>query len=268
MVRNLIPVLALAVAPVFAGQGVVVVQKQEDLQSGSSATQTMHVEQDKVAFETVDGSRRVGFVYLAGSGVIRMINHSDKTYREMTEKEIEQLMGGVNEQLARLQEQMKNMSPKQREMMEKMMGGRMAKLGAMPGAQIEPVTFRRGDGSTEIGGRPCDWYDGYRREQMVSQVCTTDWSTFDLKPADFAVFRRLADFMTKLAPQMADQIKFGAEDWEARGGFPGVPLEQKTYEGGKAVQVSTLESVTRRLIEDSTYAPPTDYTRQQGFRGR
>ncbi len=197
-----------------------------------------------------------------------MINHSDQSYREMTEEEIERLMSGVNEQLAKFQEQMKNMSPQQRAMMEKVMGGRMAQMGGLPGARIEPVTYRRGDGSAEIGGRPCDWYDGYRREQMVSQVCAADWSTFDLKPSDFAVFRRLAEFMTKLAPQMADQIKFGAEDWEARGGFPGIPLEQKTFENGKAVQVSTLESVDRQMIDESVYAAPTDYKLQKGLGGR
>lgn len=268
MVRNLIPVLILAVAPLFAGEGVVLIQKQDDLQSGSSATQKMQIEQDKVALETTDGAKRMGFVYLADSGVIRMINHSDQSYREMTEEEIERLMGGVNEQLAKFQEQMKNMSPQQREMMEKVMGGRMAKMGALPGAQIEPINYRRGDGSTEIGGRPCDWYDGYRREKMVSQVCAADWSTFDLAPSDFAVFQRLAEFITKLAPQMADQIKFGAEDWEARGGFPGIPLENKTFENGKAVQVSTLESVDRQMIDESVYAAPTDYRLQKGLGGR
>ncbi len=49
MVRNLIPVLALAFAPLFAGEGVVVIQKQEDLQGGSAANQKMQIEQDKVA---------------------------------------------------------------------------------------------------------------------------------------------------------------------------------------------------------------------------
>jgi hypothetical protein len=272
MVRNLIPFLALLAAPIFAGEGVIVLQQHEDLQRGAVSNQKMYIEQDKVAIESDGPEGRTGFVYLAGPGLLRIIDHKSQSYREMTEQEIEQLMGGVQEQFSQVQkqmaEQMKNMTPEQRAMMEKMMGGRMAKMGGMPGAvQVEKTTYRRGDGSTEIGGRSCDWYEGFKSEKLVSLVCATDYSTFDLRPSDFTVFQRLASFIAKLAPQMADQIKFGSEDWESNGGFPGVPLEQKSFQDGRPVDVSTLKSVERgQLIDGAAYEAPAGYKKQKGLR--
>lgn len=272
MLRNLLPLLAVAATPLFAGEGVIVIQKHEDLQKGSSSTQKMYIEQDKVAIQSDGGDGRRGFAYLAGPGLLRIIDHQKRTYQEMTEQEIEQLMGGVQEQLSQAQkqiaEQMKNMTPEQRAMMEKMMGGRMAQMGAMPGAvQIEKTTYRPGDGSGEIGGRSCQWYEGYKSEKLVSLVCATDFSTFDLRASDFTVFQKLAAFMAKLAPQMADQINFGAEDWEEKGGFPGVPLEQKNFSGGRPTDVNTLQSVERgQMIDSSVYEAPAGYKQQRGLR--
>lgn len=264
MVRNLFFILAFTALQLAGGQGVVVVQKQEDLSDGGVSMQKMYIEQDKVAIESkgADGDR--AFAYLAGPGVLRMVDHGNRTYREMTEQEIEQLMGGLSKQMAAMQEQMKNMTPQQRAMMEKVMGGRMP---GMPTAESVKTTYNRGDGSAEIGGHSCDWYEGMRQDKLVALVCAAEFSTFDLRPSDFAVFQRLAQFMTKLAPQMADQFEFGSEDWEQKGGFPGVPLEHKLFERGRPTQVMTIESVERgQSIDEAVYAAPAGYKQQKGFR--
>jgi hypothetical protein len=271
MVRNLIPLLFLAISPLAAGEGVIVIQKQDDLDSGSSSTQKLYIESDTVAIHSEGGDGRMGFVYFADSGLLRMIDHGNRTYREMTEQQIEQLMGGVQDQMAKVREQMaeqlKNMTPEQRAMMEKMLGGGAAQVGAAPAVpHVEKTAFRRGDGSAEIGGRSCDWYEGYRSENLVSMVCAADWSTFDLRPSDFTVFQRLAGFLSRLAPQMGDQLNFGAEDWAERESFPGVPLEQKTFRGGKPAAVSTMESAERgQAIDPAVYEPPAGYQKQAGL---
>ena len=269
MLRYLTPLLLLAPA-LSAGEGVALVQKLDDLRGGARSEALLYVEQDKVAVESSSSGRRATFVYLADEGLLRIIDHEGKTVREITEREMEQVMGGVQEQMAKMREQMesrmKDMSPQQRQMMEKMLSGPAAQAGAL--AATEKIQYRRGDGSSEIGGRACDWYEGYRGDELAAQVCSADYASLDLRPSDFAVFQRLAALMSKMAPQLVDQMRFGAEDWEQRGGFPGIPLEQRHFENGQAVNQMTLESVERRSIDNAAYAAPPGYKLTKGVAPR
>jgi hypothetical protein len=135
---------------------------------------------------------------------------------------------------------------------------------AMGGANEKPV-YKRGDGSAEIGGRSCDWYEGYRGEQLFAMLCAAQWSSFDLSPSDFAVFEKMASFLTKLAPQMADMARVGGDDWQEQQMFPGVPVEQTTYMGGKPHTKTTMESLERGSIDDSVYEAPEGYKVEKGL---
>ena len=39
---------------------------------------------------------------------------------------------------------------------------------AVGGGVAEKPVYKRGDGSTEIGGHACDWYEGYRGEKLFA----------------------------------------------------------------------------------------------------
>ena len=57
--------------------------------------------------------------------VMYMVNPKDKTYSEITFKEIEAQLAKAGEQMKEMQEKLKDMPPEQRKMMEGMMGGMM-----------------------------------------------------------------------------------------------------------------------------------------------
>ena len=262
MVRTLSLLALSSVVVSSAGQGVILHQTSEDMRNGKKSSNTSYVEANRVAIESNDGGRQMTMVYLADGNVMRMIDHSKKTVREISGDELEKMMGQVNEAMAKMQEQLENMPPQQRAMMEKMMSGRMQQ--AMGGAAEKPV-YKRGSGSAEIGGHACDWYEGYRGEKMFAMLCAADWSELDLRASDFAVFRKMAEFLTKLAPNMADMARVGAEDWQDQNLFPGVPLEQTIYSGGKPQSKTTLERVERDTIDDAVFVAPADYKVQKGL---
>ena len=262
MVRTLLILSLASAAALGAGQGVIMKQSTEDMKSGRKSVNTSYVEANRVAIETNDGARDMTMVYLADGNLIRMIDHSKKTVQEISGAELEKMMGQVNEAMAKMQEQMKNMPPQQRAMMEKMMGGRMKQ--AMGGVAEKPV-YKRGDGSTQVGGHACDWYEGYRGDKMFAMLCAADWSEFDLRASDFAVFRKMADFLTKLAPGMADMARVGADDWQEQNMFPGVPVEQTIYLNGRPASKNTLEGVERGAIEDAVFQAPAGYKVRKGL---
>ncbi|MEZ5397307.1 MAG: hypothetical protein R2724_31645 [Bryobacterales bacterium] len=141
----------VSIGALSAGQGIILKQSSEDLGSNKTTSTTSYIESDRVATSsTVDG-KQMGFIYLADGNMMKMIDHSKKTVREMSGEDLEKMMGQVNEAMAKMQEQMKNMPPQQRAMMEKMMGGRMKEM--MGSAAAKPV-YKRAEGSAEIGGHP------------------------------------------------------------------------------------------------------------------
>lgn len=244
-----------------ADQGVILKQSAEDLSSNKTTSTTAYIEAERVAMNSSVDGKQMGFVYLADGNMMKMIDHSNKTVREMSGEDLEKMMTQVNEAMAKMQEQMKNMPPQQRAMMEKMMGGRMKEM--MGAATVKPV-YKRADGSAEIAGHSCDWYDGFREEKLFSTLCAADWSSFDLQASDFAVLQKMASFMAKLVPSFAGQAVIGSEDWEQEQTFPGVPVEQTIYMGGKPHTRTTLESVERAAIDASVFESPAGYKVEKG----
>ncbi len=261
--------LLIGVQAVFAAEGLILTQKIEDLQRGGEGQVTIYLEPRRVATASNEDGRSQSFVYLADEKLVRIIDHERKVYRELNEQELEKMgavmtdaMSQVRKQMA---ERMKNMTPEQRAMMEKMMGGRLAQMQqAQTGAQSAGTTYQRAAGSAEIGGHACDWYDGYRQEQLATKICAADWDDFDFSADDFQVFREMAQFIGKLAPGMADRIDFGSPE-DAKERYPGFPVQQTSYADGKAVTKTTMQEYRRDDIPADVYAAPGGYKREQGF---
>ncbi len=264
MVRTIALIPLACAAALHAGQGLILEQSTEDMRSGKKTSSTSYIEQNRVAVEANSDGRQMTMVFLADDNTIRMIDHDKKTVQEISGDDIEKMMSQLNEAKAKMEAQMKNMPPQQRAMMEKMMSGRMQQ---MMGGVSEKPTYKRGDGSAEIGGRSCDWYEGYRGEKMFSMVCAADWSSFELRASDFAVFTKMTEFLAQLAPNVADTARVGAEDWQERQSFPGVPLEQTIFSNGKPKSKSTFERMERGAIDDSLFAVPDGYRVRKGMPG-
>ncbi len=262
-------VILIAAQTAFAAQGLVLTQKLEDLQNGGQGTITIYLEPERVATINENGGRSQTFVYLADEKVMRIVDDRSKTYRELTQQDLERLSATVSDAMSKVKEQMaermKNMTPEQRAMMEKMMGGRLQQMAAaQDGAQAASTTYKLAGGADEVAGHSCNWYEGYRQDKLVTKVCAADWDDFDFNASDFQVFRDMAEFIGKLAPGLADRIQFGSPA-DAKERFPGVPIAQTSYSDGKPTTKTTLEEYSRTAIPDSIYAAPEGYTRQQGF---
>lgn len=261
----------LAAPALFAAEGVVLVQKALDLAEGGERTAVLYIEPERVAMQGGQGGGKMAFAYLADENLMRVIDHDQKSYREFTGAELEQLAGQVNDAMAKMQQQLEKLPPEQRAMMEKMM---KARLGAMAGAgQAEPekTVYRKTGESGSVEGWECDYYEGTRGGQKAEVVCATDWQEFNVEPSDFQIFRKMGEFIGKIAPGADSRqlFKIGDEDWEANQGFPGVPVERILYRDGQAVEQQRLEELRREEIPADVYAAPSGYKREAlGQRGR
>ena len=208
----------------------------------------------------IQGERgRQTAVFLGSRQVFQMIDHEGKSYREMSQQEMEQTGSQLNDAMTKLQEQMKNMPPAQRQMMEKMMKG---KMGQMMGRSAEKTVYTAA-GAGKAGQWDCTRYEGTRGGEKVSEVCAVEFSEFGLRASDFAVMRKMTVLFTKLIPGgMQDDFMVGSERWQQEQGFPGVPVSRTTFKGGKAEQRTTVKSVARAEFEDALFEVPAGYKKE------
>ncbi len=231
-------------------QGILFVQ--QDTRDGKTNTNEIRMDKTHIRAEFHASTGGSAFTFDAGTKVARVISIEKKTYFELDQAQMLQ----IRQQMAKMEEQMKNLPPQQREMMEQMMRGR----GGIPGMGAPARPDFRQSGSDKVGQWSCTKYEGFRGSEKVSEVCTVDPGTFGLTPADFTAATQLAEFMKSMMPQLADQsFVYGTQ---ADQGFSGVPVRRTSYENGKVVSVSEIKEFRREAFPPSTWETPAGFKKQ------
>jgi Domain of unknown function (DUF4412) len=248
----------LTAARLGAADGVLIVQKHTS--NGTTETSQTQIEKTRMRSERGIGGRPQIIIFDGTAQVIRMIDPEKKTYRELTKADVDRLGSQMSGAMAQMQEQMKNLPPEQRERMEGMMRGRGL------GAAAVKTEYRR-NGTDKVGKWTCDKYDGYKKEEKVTEICTVPVATLGLTPADFEITKLAAQFFQQLGPQLGEQmISIGSADQ----GFSGIPVKSVVTVGQRQI-TSEVTEVTHKTFANDDYAVPAGYQKQElpvGRRGR
>jgi Domain of unknown function (DUF4412) len=245
-----------------AADGVLIVSKTTT--GTSTKTSQVQIERTRMRTEISDPSgTNQTMVFDGGKQVMDIINNDQKTYRELTQADVEKLGGMVQGAAAQMNAAMANMTPAQRAQMEAMMGGRGL---AMPAAPAKPV-FRK-IGTDKVGRWTCDKYEGYEGTQKTSEVCTVEPAALGFALADFDVTRQMAAFFSKMMPQSTGQI-FSIARIEDQG-YGGVPVRRVTFSDGKVATTMEITEVSRQTFPDAIFAVPAGFQKvdMMGARGR
>jgi hypothetical protein len=238
----------VAVTAVSAqGPGIVLVQQQT---SGGKTT-TSQVQMDRTHMRTETGTNV--FIFDGEAQVARVIDMSKKTYMEMDKASMQKMQ----QQMSAMMEQLKNMPPEQKAMMDKMMKGR----GGMPGmAPLAPITYRA-TGSDKAGQWTCSKYEGLREQQRVTEICTVEPRVLGLAAADFEVATQMAEFMKSMLPPQLMET-FAVYGSQAQQGFSGYPIKTTSFSNGQVQSVSELKEVRREAIPASAWQVPAGFKRE------
>jgi hypothetical protein len=248
----------LTAARLGAADGVLIVQKHTS--SGTTETSQTQIEKTRMRSERGIAGKPQIIIFDGTAQVIRMIDPEKKSYRELTKADVDRLGSQVSGAMAQVQEQMKNLPPEQRERMEAMMRGRG--LGAL----AVKTEYRR-NGTDKVGKWTCDKYDGYKKEEKVSEICTVPVATLGLTPADFEITKLAAQFFQQLSAQIADQMLWLGSPEQ---GFSGIPVRTIVTFGQRQTTTEVTE-VTHKTFSNEDYAVPAGYQKQElplGRRGR
>lgn len=267
----------LAVAPTVAG---VVFQVETTYHSDSPGVESseMSVEKPNLKMEisprrgeSDGGDQKDVAIWNGDRRQMVVVDHRDKSYividGEAAERLGGQMQGQMQQAMKELEKRMEGLDPKQREMMEKMLKGKMGAPGAAQGAPKAPQSeFRKSGERATKNGYPCVRYDVLRGGEKVQELWVTDWSNVKGGADVVDTFKEMADFWQELLDSFSDMMGgaggFMTTDRSSIDIFSqidGFPVVTRDFEGGELESETVLESVTERDLDPDAFEPPKGY---------
>jgi hypothetical protein len=248
------------VLTIFAGlsqAGVIITSIDTSFDNpGDSGTSTAYIGDTGMRVETRSEGEDNIAIFRSDKNVFWIINTNDKTYTEMTKNDIRALKNQMDQAMQMMQEQMKNMPPEQRAMMEQMMKGRGSP------AQPEKTVYKKVASGVKVNKWKCDKYEGYRGGEMTEEVWTTSWKDFGIEQKDFRVMQNMGDFMGELSSDVASQFHVGSDEWEKEQGYPGVPVKTISYSMGRQQHKTEIQVIKKERFDSSLFDLPSGLKKQ------
>ncbi|MEO8064452.1 MAG: DUF4412 domain-containing protein [Pseudomonadota bacterium] len=203
-----------------------------------------------------------GSMILKGSSMI-IIDDKKKQYREMSKEDMKKMANQAGAVMSQMQERMKNMTPEQRAMMEKMMGNQMpGGAGAMGGAAKADVYAAKDLGkSATVEGRKCQLWSMSRNGKLAQELCVVPFNSLPGNE-DFAkAFKELAEAFA----DMASAVPGADQTAKAYAAINGYPVRTRYYESDGKFR-ATENVMTKWVAETlpaSTFEVPAGYKKME-----
>lgn len=251
MIRLLAPLsLMLAVA---ASAGVVLTGEHKTLDGSQPAfTYTLSIDKDRVRMESSNAPGNV-FLFRGDKKLFWIVNAGEKSYSEMTQKDIEALAGTMDAAMKKMQEQLAKLPPEQREMMEKMMKENMPQ---MSGGSAK-ATYKK-TGSGKVGSWACDKYETWVDGKKKSEGCYVEPQLLGFSEADFAGLKEMAKPFEKIAKDL--QAMFPKDGVE--GAPKGAPVKTTLYDNGQATAETSIKSVKKENLAANSFEVPAGFAKK------
>lgn len=255
---KLVSFLVLAALPTIAHAGVVM-----DLVSRNASGQ----ETDRAKIYAQDGMLRMDEGADADSAMVFLgdrflyINHRDKSYIVMDEAMVQEASAKISEAMKEMQAELANMPPEQRAMVEQMMQGRMK---GMMGEQDDAAPKHRVEamGRSKWESYACREYAVYEGDDKTQQVCAAQLDDVDGADEAIEAFKGMAAYMRKMAESMPMFRGEGFNPGELMDQIDGFPVHTIDYANGEVVQETSLDALSEKKLEDTVFAAPADYRRE------
>jgi len=209
---------------------------------------------DRLRVNSTGKDEHRSFIFLTDGGRDRMVmlDKSRNEYREMDQQTVNQMSDQMKGVMAQMQEKMKNMTPEQRAMIEKMMKG---KMGQMPARGPEPArTVYTAQGRGSVNGFSCTRYVGMRGTEKVAELCAATPSDLRFSPSDFQAFDKMKEFLASMQSAITNSLGVGNFRSMTDLGYEGYPIEYVNFSDGKIESKTELKNLARASFSDPDFS--------------
>ncbi len=265
---SLVAVVALS-GQLFAGG---VMEMSTKKQGGPvTLSERIYAQGGKLRFDRLDvkGSPQTATLFQNNEMIV--INHADKKFSRINEATLAELgaqMKKASEAMKQMEQQMANMPPEQRAMMEKMMKGKMPGMAGMGSKPLAIRVEATGPGRWE--SYSCKNYTVYVGEEKTKEVCAVPAS--EVKGADefIEAARSMREFFEKFkdALQMPAFANLAKSPDEIVGQIEGFTVHTNEFENGVLKGERFLSSAKEETLSDDTFSPPAGYKEEKIMPGR
>jgi len=182
------------------------------------------------------------------------LDNRRKEYRVLDRKTMAEMQTKISGAMAQMQEQIKNMTPEQRAMMEKLMGKKFGEMMGGGALAELPMSYRE-TGAATVHGRACKKYDVFRGQEKVSELCAAKPESMELGPQEMALFEKMKavfDDMTKALRRLPGitryQVDFAAKPVD------GFPIQQIVFSEGRPEARFEFYEAARRNFSDADFS--------------
>lgn len=230
-------------------------------QPNDKSINKMYIDSDRLRMEVQNLGASQIVIFRQDKGLFWVITAKDKTYMEITKQDLQAMQAKMSEAKSMMDDKMKNLPPAQREMMEKMMKGRMPMA---PGAATIKTTYKKVAAGAKVNQWVCAQYEGYREDKKVKEVWTTDWKSLGLTAETFNLMKNLGEFFEDFANEMAaDYDRVGSEEWEKAQGYAGIPVKTLQYSDGQLRSTTEITEVRQESLAASLFDLPAGLTKKE-----
>ncbi len=275
--------LMLLWAPLALAGGVLEMSMAADSDSEAAVMERIYAQDGQLRLDTLDGGGNVSMSLIFRDNELLQVGHANRsftrinesTFREMANKtsEASTSMASASSQMAaamqQMNEQLANLPPEQRQMVEQMMKQNAPQLAQMPGMDAELPSIE----VEELG--PGEWRS-YRCTRFRVQLdvnnhhelCAADVDQIEGGDEIREAFDAMQAFHQEMMEAMP-QLPFGnamAQLPAVMGEIEGFPVYRKEYNQDQLLGERYLTSAEERTLDPAVFAIPEGYEEESpGF---
>ncbi|MFZ0428637.1 MAG: hypothetical protein WAO20_11020 [Acidobacteriota bacterium] len=188
-------------------------------------------------------------IFRADTETFIVLDPQEKDYLVLTRQRLEQFSTQLKEQLHRMREQLDDLPPEQRKMMEKMLAAQ---------APQEPVEFSldiREIGPDEGAVKYEVWVNG----KKATEVWVKPPEEMGIGPGALELIRKMSAFYETTMKSLSTdfpQITFGDDPFAGIARMNGFPEKMRDVESGRVTRIGKAEILD---LDPELFAPPPDY---------
>lgn len=228
----------------------------------------IYAQSEMVRIDNVGGSSGEQMSMIFRGEEMLMLNHKDKSYTVMDEAVLEEMSAQMSAAMQEMEKQLAQVPPEQRAMVEQMMKGQMQ--GMMPKQSAMPPPRVDVGKSSTWKSYSCVKYSVYSGGEKSEEICAAALDSIEGSEEIMGAFRKMAKVVKKMAESLPGPFGGGMAQnpMIMMAQIDGFPVHTVQFEKGAVSQEISLESVTEHTLDESMFAAPADYKKQDLFKGR